>query len=57
MIGGLIDRLLGTAPEAPSDEDARLALAALMVRIARADNNYETVEKSASTRSCAPATA
>lgn len=45
MIGGLIDRLLGTAPEAPSDEDARLALAALMVRIARADNNYETVEK------------
>lgn len=45
MIAGLLDRLLGTAPEAPSDEDARLALAALMVRIARADNNYETVEK------------
>ena len=45
MIGGFLDRLLGTAPEAPSDEDARLALAALMVRIARADNNYETVEK------------
>lgn len=45
MIAGLLDRLLGTAPEAPSDEDARFALAALMVRIARADNNYETVEK------------
>ncbi|RFP87633.1 TerB family tellurite resistance protein [Rhodobacteraceae bacterium 63075] len=45
MIAGLLDRLLGTAPEAPSDEDARLALAALMVRIARADNKYETVEK------------
>ncbi|SLN17003.1 Tellurite resistance protein TerB [Pseudoruegeria aquimaris] len=44
MFGNLISRL--TAPQTPqlSDEDARLSLAALLVRIARSDGDYAEAE-------------
>lgn len=45
MFAGFLDRLLGSAPSARSADDGALALAVLMVRIARADGLYETVEK------------
>lgn len=45
MIGGFFDRLFAQTREAPHDDDARLAIAALMVRVARADFEYDDVEK------------
>ncbi|MBU2982758.1 TerB family tellurite resistance protein [Lentibacter algarum] len=45
MIKGLFDRLLGTTEDSPRDEDARLAMIAVLVRIARADHDYAEVEK------------
>ena len=40
MFGDLIRRLSAPDPEILPDDDARLALAALLVRIARADGDY-----------------
>ncbi|MFW8634105.1 TerB family tellurite resistance protein [Cribrihabitans pelagius] len=45
MIAALLKRLLEPAPAPLDDADARLALTALLVRIARSDNNYAEVEK------------
>ena len=44
MIGDFLSRLLAPAPEPLQDSDARLALAALLVRLARADGKYEVPE-------------
>lgn len=44
MIGSLFDRLFGPAPAPLSDDDARLALSALLVRLARSDGEYAKVE-------------
>ena len=40
MFGELLRRLTASEPETLSDVDARLALAALLVRIARTDGDY-----------------
>lgn len=40
----MLKRLLAPAPSPLGDEDARLALAALLVRLARTDGNYEAAE-------------
>lgn len=40
----LLNLLLDPAPQPLSDTDARMALTALLVRIARADQNYADVE-------------
>jgi len=45
MFADLLKRLTAPAPEPVVDEDARLALGALLVRIARADGDYAQVEK------------
>ncbi len=45
MFGDLLSRLLAPAPEILPDEDARLALSALMVRLARADGHYDADER------------
>jgi len=45
MFKELLNRLLAPAPEPLTDEGARLALIALLVRIARSDHNYSEVEK------------
>lgn len=45
MFKELLNRLLSPAPEPLSDEGARLALTALLVRIARSDHNYSEIEK------------
>ena len=45
MFGDLLNRLLDPAPEVLPDADARLALAALMVRLARADGHYDAEER------------
>jgi len=45
MFKELLHRLLEPAPAPLDDEGARLALTALLVRIARSDNNYSEVEK------------
>ena len=45
MFKALLDRLLDPAPAILPDEDARLALTALLVRLARADQAYEDVER------------
>ena len=46
MFSDLLRRLAGPENPAPmSDPDARLALAALLVRIARADDHYDASEK------------
>lgn len=45
MFADLLARLTAPAPEPASDADARLALGALLVRIARADGDYAPVEK------------
>ncbi|MFW8593435.1 TerB family tellurite resistance protein [Cribrihabitans neustonicus] len=45
MIAALLQRLLEPAPAPLGDADARLALTALLVRIARSDHNYAEVEK------------
>jgi uncharacterized tellurite resistance protein B-like protein len=44
MIGDLLRRLAAPEPEPLPFDDARLALAALLVRIARSDGDYEGVE-------------
>ncbi|MFN6978785.1 MAG: TerB family tellurite resistance protein [Gemmobacter sp.] len=44
MFETLLRRLLAPAPAPLADTDARLALAALMVRIARADGHYDPTE-------------
>lgn len=44
MFADLFKRLTAPAPEQLSDADARVALGALLVRIARADGDYETAE-------------
>jgi len=44
MFGKLLDSLFGSAPEPLAPTDARLALAALMVRVARTDGNYAATE-------------
>ena len=41
----LLNLLLEPSPQPLSDRDARMALTALLVRIARADHNYAEVEK------------
>ncbi|WP_341862424.1 TerB family tellurite resistance protein [Gymnodinialimonas sp. 57CJ19] len=44
MISDLLSRLLAPAPEPLPQADARLALAALLVRVARSDGDYAAVE-------------
>lgn len=44
MFQRLLDRLTAPAPEPLPEGDARLALAALLVRIARADGDYSQAE-------------
>ena len=44
MIGDFLNRLLSPAPAPLSDTDARLAISALLVRIARSDGDYASVE-------------
>lgn len=45
MFDKLMNSLFGSAPEELPPEDARLALTALLVRIARSDGQYDDVEK------------
>lgn len=45
MFKDLLQRLLAPAPAPLDDEGARMALTALLVRIARSDQNYSEVEK------------
>lgn len=45
MFKEFLSRLLDPAPAQLDDEGARLALTALLVRIARSDHNYSEVEK------------
>ena len=45
MFGDFLRRLTAPEPQQLPDSDARLALAALLVRIARADGHYAQVEK------------
>ncbi|WP_438990406.1 TerB family tellurite resistance protein [Lentibacter sp.] len=45
MIKGLFERLLGAADSPATDADARLALTALLVRVARADFVYDASEQ------------
>jgi len=45
MIGDLLRRLTAPEPEPLPFDDARLALAALLVRIARSDGEYDAVEQ------------
>lgn len=44
MFGQFLSRLTAPDPDPLADDDARLALAAVLVRIARADGAYETSE-------------
>ena len=44
MLSDLLKRLTASAPEPLAPADARLALAALLVRIARSDGDYAAVE-------------
>ena len=44
MFADLINRLTANDPEPMNDGDARLALTALLVRIARSDNEYAPAE-------------
>ncbi|TNJ48038.1 TerB family tellurite resistance protein [Phaeobacter sp. B1627] len=45
MFKDFLDKLLAPAPAILPDEDARLALTALLVRLARSDNAYADVER------------
>ncbi|KQI67294.1 hypothetical protein AN189_16160 [Loktanella sp. 3ANDIMAR09] len=45
MFADLLARLTATNPAPAADADARLALGALLVRIARADDDYSAVER------------
>ena len=44
MFGDFLKRLTAPAPVPLTDTDARLALGALLVRVARSDNNYDASE-------------
>lgn len=44
MFGDLLKRLLQPAPDTLADGDARLALCALLVRVARSDGDYAAAE-------------
>ncbi|MEF3047283.1 tellurite resistance TerB family protein [Pseudotabrizicola sp. L79] len=44
MIQNILGRLLAPAPERLPEPDARVALAALLVRVARADGQYDAAE-------------
>lgn len=44
MIGDFLNRLLSPAPAPLSDTDARLAISALLVRVACSDGDYARVE-------------
>ncbi len=44
MFADFLSRLTAPAPDPLTEDDARLALSALLVRIARADNNYSPAE-------------
>ena len=46
MFGDLLTRLIQPEPARLPDADARLALAALLVRIARSDGSYDDTERS-----------
>jgi len=46
----LLKRLTAPAPKQLDDADARLALSALLVRVARSDNQYDMVEAAEITR-------
>lgn len=46
----LIKRLIAPTPDPLNDGDARIALSALMVRLARSDNQYDMVEAAEITR-------
>lgn len=50
MLSSLFDRLFAAAPAPLPDHDARLAITALLVRLARADNDYGAVEVDQITR-------
>ncbi|MBE1294901.1 TerB family tellurite resistance protein [Phycobacter azelaicus] len=45
MFRDLLNRLLSPVDTPLTDKDARLALCALLVRVARSDHNYSDVEK------------
>lgn len=45
MFADFLKRLTAPEPEALPDEDARLALTALLVRVARSDGDYEESER------------
>ena len=45
MFQELLKRLLAPIDAPLDDQDARLALTALLVRVARSDNNYSEIEK------------
>ncbi|MBC7132850.1 MAG: TerB family tellurite resistance protein [Roseovarius sp.] len=45
MFADFLSRLMAPAPDPLPDADARLALAALMVRLARADGHYDAEER------------
>ncbi|WP_133487838.1 TerB family tellurite resistance protein [Aliiroseovarius marinus] len=47
MLKSLLDRLTQPAPQPLQDGDARLAVAAILVRLARADHDYDANEKRA----------
>ena len=46
MIKDILKAFQAKMPQALSKDDARIALAALMVRLARADGNYKNIETS-----------
>lgn len=45
MFGEFLKRLTAPTPDQLPDDDARLALTALLVRIARSDGHYDAAEK------------
>lgn len=45
MFGNLLRQLTATAPEPITDTDARLALGALLVRLAQADGHFDADER------------
>ena len=45
MFGDFLRRLTAPQPEPLTDMDARLALGALLVRLARADGHFDTAER------------
>lgn len=52
MFSDFLSRLIQSEPEPLPDADARLALTALMVRIARSDGDYATEERRRIDRIC-----